>query len=253
MGQNSAAYISTLVEIKKRVFADRDRFVTDPATYEAPLDRLLSRDHARNIARGVGAQAAPVQEGEARDGSGDTVFLCVIDKAGNAVALIQSLYASFGSGRMVPGTGIVLHNRGALFTLDEAHVNVVAPNKRPYHTLAPALVTRGDELYMVFGTPGSDGQTQTLVQVLNNVALFGMTPQEAVDAPRYRSYADGVLRLDADIGTATIDELARRGHQVVVQDAPSAEMGGAQVILLLPSGARMIGADHRREAFGIAW
>jgi gamma-glutamyltranspeptidase / glutathione hydrolase len=253
MGQNSPAYISTLVEIKKRVFADRDRFVADPASYEAPLDRLLSRDHARNIARGLAEPAAPAQEGEARNGSGDTVFLCVIDKDGNAVALIQSLYSSFGSGRMVPGTGIVLHNRGALFSLDNAHVNVIAPNKRPYHTLAPALVTRGDELYMVLGTPGSDGQTQTLLQVLNNIALFGMTPQEAVDAPRYRSYADGVLRLDAGIGAEGFEDLTRRGHRVVVQEKPSAEMGGAQVILLLPSGARMVGADHRREAYGIAW
>jgi gamma-glutamyltranspeptidase / glutathione hydrolase len=92
-----------------------------------------------------------------------------------------------------------------------------------------------------------------MLQVLNNVALFGMTPQEAVDAPRYRSYGDGVLRLDIGMGTDVIAELTRRGHRVVVQEKPSAEMGGAQVILLLPSGARMIGADHRREAFGIAW
>ncbi|MGQ0813243.1 MAG: gamma-glutamyltransferase [Gemmatimonadota bacterium] len=253
LGQNTASYINTLVEIKKRVFAERDRYVSDPAFFDAPLERLLSRDHARDIARGLSDYTSPAQEQDDRSGTGDTVFLCAVDKQGNAVALIQSLYESFGSGRMVPGTGIVLHNRGALFTLNESHVNVIAPNKRPYHTLAPGLITRADELYMVFGTPGSDGQSQTMLQVLNNIAIFGMTPQEAVDAPRYRSYADGMLLLDGGISARTRGELERRGHRVVVRDTPSSELGGAQVILRLPSGVKMVGADHRREAFGIAW
>lgn len=250
--RNSTQYISALVEIKKRVFAERDALVADPAFTDAPLDRMLSRDHARAIARSIqaGTEGGPART---RNGNGDTVFLCVVDKDGNAVALIQSLYASFGSGRMVPGTGIVLHNRGSLFSMDEDHVNVIAPNKRPYHTLSPGMVTRGDDLYMVFGSPGSDGQTQTMLQVLNNIALYSMTPQEAVDAPRYRSYADGVLRLDAGIDAAVRSELATRGYRVVVQEEPSAEMGGAQVILMLRGGIKMIGADHRREAFGIAY
>jgi gamma-glutamyltranspeptidase/glutathione hydrolase len=115
------------------------------------------------------------------------------------------------------------------------------------------MVLRDDDLYMVFGSPGSDGQTQTMLQVLNNIHLFGMTPQEAVDAPRYRSYGDGTLLLDAGIGEAVRAGLARHGHRVRVQPVPSAELGGAQVIMVLRSGAKMVGADHRREAFGIAW
>ncbi|MGQ0562498.1 MAG: gamma-glutamyltransferase [Gemmatimonadota bacterium] len=253
LGQNSARYIDALVEVKKRVFAQRDRLVGDPAFFEAPLERLLSREQARDIARDVDGHTESEAGAKERSGNGDTVFMCAVDKDGNAVALIQSLYSSFGSGRMVPGTGIVLHNRGALFTLAETHINVVAPNKRPYHTLAPALVTRGNDLYMVLGSPGSDGQTQTLLQVLNNITLFGLTPQEAVDAPRYRSYANGALRLDSGIDARVRAELNRRGHRVIVQEESSAEMGGAQVILVLPSGVRMVGSDHRREAFGIAW
>lgn len=252
MGQNSAAYIHTLVEIKKRVFAERDRHVADPAFYDVPLDRLLSRDHARDIVRDM-RETVTSPAGEERSGSGDTVLLCAVDRNGNAVALIQSLFGSFGSGHLVPGTGIVLHNRGALFSLDATSVNVVAPHKRPYHTLAPGMVLRDDQLYMVFGSPGSDGQTQTMLQVLNNIALFHMTPQEAVDAPRYRSYMDGTLLLDVGISAGVRAELAQRGHKVKVQETPSAELGGAQVILLLPSGVRMVGADHRREAMGIAW
>lgn len=252
MGQNSGDYIHTLVEIKKRVFVDRDRYVADPAYNDVPLDRLLSRDYARDVARSIRETANSQMSGE-RNGSGDTVFLCAVDKDGNAVALIQSLYASFGSGRMVPGTGIVLHNRGALFSLEEKSPNVIAPNKRPYHTLAPAMAFHGDQLYMVLGTPGSDGQTQTLLQILNNVVLFHMMPQEAVDAPRYRSYADGGLLIDAGVSAAVRADLARRGHRVREQQTPSAELGGAQMILIAPSGARIVGADHRREAFGIAW
>lgn len=251
--QNSAAYIHTLVEIKKRVFAERDRYVADPAFTDVPLDQMLSNDFAREVARTLQPTVAPARSATPDQGNGDTVFLCAVDKNGNAVALIQSLYSSFGSGRLVPGTGIVLHNRGALFSLDDRHVNVIAPNKRPYHTLAPAMALRGDNLFMVFGSPGSDGQTQTMLQVLNNIIMYGMTPQEAVDAPRYRSYADGRLLLDADIDAATQRELARRGHGVRVQATPSAELGGAQVIMILPAGVLMTGADHRREAFGIAW
>jgi len=155
---------------------------------------------------------------------------------------------------MVPGTGIVLHNRGALFSLDPRHVNVIAPGKRTYHTLAPGMVLRGDNsLMMVFGTPGSDGQTQTMLQVLNNIYLFGMTPQQAVDAPRYRSYADGGLLVDSGISQDVRTALVSRGHNIRVQPTPSAELGGAQVIMVLPSGVRWIGADHRREAYGLAW
>lgn len=250
---NSAPYIHTLVEIKKQVFALRDRYVSDPALTEVPLERLLSAEQARAIARAV-QTGSDVTSPESRTGDGDTVLLCVIDQNGNAVALIQSLYGSFGSGRMVPGTGIVLHNRGALFSLDPAHVNVIAPGKRTYHTLAPGMVLRADNsLMMVFGSPGSDGQTQTMMQVLNNIYLFGMTPQQAVDAPRYRSYPDGTLLLDAGVPAEAREELARRGHHVRVQPNPSAELGGAQVIVVTSAGVKWIGADHRREAYGVAY
>lgn len=189
-----------------------------------------------------------------RDGAGDTVFLCVVDEHGNAVSMIQSLFHSFGSGRMVPGTGIILHNRGSLYSLDPAHPNVVAPRKRPYHTLTPHMVLGpGRELRMVVGTPGGDGQTQTIVQVLNNVLLFGKTPQEAVEAPRWRSFEDGRLGLEAGILDSVRVELERMGHRVAVM-RPGAAFGGAQMILVHPeSGVRSTGADFRREAYGVAW
>jgi gamma-glutamyltranspeptidase/glutathione hydrolase len=259
MGHNSTTYVHTLVEAKKLAFAERDRYVTDPSFAEIPLERLVSKEHARRLSdrlgnAGVTSRPQTAGESEVRDGDGDTVFLGVVDQHGNAVALIQSLFHAFGSGRMVPGTGIILHNRGGLFSLDENHVNALAPGKRTYHTLAPAMALRADgSLYMVFGTPGSDGQTQTLVQVFNNIALFGMTAQEAVEAPRWRSWEDGRLQIDIGVPQSSRDGLAALGHQLELQESPSADLGGAQVIVITLAGAKAVGADPRREAYGIAW
>jgi gamma-glutamyltranspeptidase/glutathione hydrolase len=177
----------------------------------------------------------------------------VVDKDGNAVSMIQSLFAAFGSGRMVPGTGITLHNRGALFELDGGHPNVIAPGKRPFHTLSPAMALNADgSVAIAFGTPGGDGQPQTLVQVLNNVLRHGMTPQQAVEAARWRVFAGTRLGVEPGIDSATRASLQRRGHVIRVQE-PSAEFGGAQMIVIHSSGSRMTGADPRREAYAIAW
>jgi gamma-glutamyltranspeptidase / glutathione hydrolase len=278
MGHNTAAYVDALAELTRIAFAERDRYVTDPAFAEIPLDRMLSKQWAADavarrelgVWRDPGGRrdlAAPDGAGSARrnadgdtgadgdtEGDGDTVFLAVVDAQGNAVSLIQSLYNSFGSGRMLPGTGIVLHNRGALFSLERGSVNVAAPRKRPYHTLAPSMVLNGDgSLHMVLGTPGSDGQTQTLLQVFNNIVLFGMTPQRAVEAPRWRWWPDGRLQVEEGIAVSVRDALVAAGRDVRLQSGMSAELGGAQIIMISPAGAKSVGADPRREAYGIAW
>jgi gamma-glutamyltranspeptidase / glutathione hydrolase len=252
MGHNSTEYLHTLVELKKLAFIDRDRHITDPAVYNAPIEKLLSKEYAKELVKTLKPRAAPIS-GRRQDDSGDTVFLCVIDQDGNMVSLIQSLYAAFGSKRMVPGTGIVLHNRGGLFSLDPAHVNVIAPNKRTYHTLTPHMVLREDgSPLMTVGTPGGDGQTMTMLQVLNNILVFDMMPQQAVEAARYRSMENGRLLLDAGIAETVRNELGQRGHDVRLQATLSSEMGGAQVILVR-NGMKITGADPRREAYGIAW
>src|SRR5687768_891734 len=253
-GRNSADYVHTLVEGAKLAYADRDKHVADPAFAEVPVERLISKEYAAELAQRLKEKLKANDAGSTnRDGDGDTVFLGVVDRNGNAVSMIQSLFASFGSGRMVPGTGITLHNRGSLFELDSTHVNIVAPGKRPYHTLCPAMVLRPDRsLMMVVGTPGGDGQPQTLVQVITNVLQFGMTPQQAVEAARFRWYGRERLGVEPGIPAEVRDALTKLGHQVAVQE-PSEEFGGAQMILVTPSGGRVAGADPRREAYAIAW
>jgi gamma-glutamyltranspeptidase/glutathione hydrolase len=256
MGHNSADYIHTLVEVKKLAYRDRDRFITDPAFAEIPLDRLLSKDYARQLVTSLTSRATgSARQSPSGDDSGDTVYLCVVDRNGNAVSMIQSLYSAFGSGRVVPGTGILLHNRGALFSLDTAQANVIAPSKRTFHTLAPSLALRPDgSLFMLFGTPGGDGQPQTLLQVFNNIVLFGMSPQQAVEAPRWRSHADDRLQVEPGIAEQVRAALTAYGHRVDVALRPTSDLGGAQVILIDPvSGVKRTGADPRREAYGIAW
>lgn len=252
---NSAAMIHVLAEASKLAYQDRDRFLADPEFSPVPVDRLISKAYAADRAKVIRRDTvvAPDRSGEARDGNGDTIYLAVVDKDGNAVSMIQSLFASFGSGRMVPGTGITLHNRGALFELDPAHPNVIKPGKRPFHTLSPAMALNPDgSVAMAFGTPGGDGQPQTLLQILNNVLRYNMTPQQAVEAPRWRVFTGPRLGVEPGIDSTTRAALVRLGHSVRMQE-PSAEFGGAQMIVVHSSGALMTGADFRREAYAIVW
>jgi gamma-glutamyltranspeptidase len=201
--------VHTLVEIKKLAFDERDRHVTDPAFAEIPLDVMLSQERARELVgewarhgRTAGPAGALPEDADAPAGDGDTVFLGVVDAQGNAVSLIQSLYSSFGSGRMVPARASCCTTAARPSRSTHARERR-APGKRPYHTLSPAMVLNGDNsLHMVLGTPGSDGQTQTLLQVFNNIVLFGMSPQRAVEAPRWRSWEDGRLQVEEGFDAA---------------------------------------------------
>ncbi len=256
LGQNSGEYVRVMSALSRTAYADRDKTVADPAFSKVPVEHLISKQYAKQLADSLkrGTPGTP-QDGPDRDGSGDTVYLCVVDKDGMAVSQIQSLFASLGSGRMVPGTGILLHNRGSLFELDAAHPNIIAPGKRPYHTLNPVMILDQNtgRVRMVLGSPGGDGQPQTVLQMLNNVMLFGMLPQEAVDAPRFRWYQGSTIWVEPGIAAAARTLLQSKGLTVTEREA-GADFGGAQMIWVHPvSGARIVGSDFRREAYGIAW
>lgn len=261
LGHNSADYLHTLIEIKRLAFADRDRWVADPSMVELPVDRLLDRDYLRTRAGLVGPTAAqqvrpgigdPIGDSQA-DGDGDTVYLMAVDRYGNGVSWIQSIFASFGSRLVEPETGIVLQNRGSGFVLDDAHPNVVAPGKRPFHTLTPMLVTDADGLRMTIGTPGGHGQSQFLTQVFHNIVTFHMNPQRAVEESRF-VHGGNRTRLEDRVPEEVFAQLQERGHRVQPGSGWTAAFGGVQVILVDPSsGTLRTGADPRREAYGIAY
>lgn len=270
-GPDSPELLHRLVELKKLAFADRDRWVADPEMAEVPLERLLDREYLRERAELVGDRAVTSREpgfGEAPDGGagaqddeaaagqddGDTVYIMAVDPDGNAVSWVQSLFSSFGSGLVDPGTGVVLHNRGAGFTLEAGHPNQIAPGKRPFHTLLPTMVLDEDgELAMTLGTPGGHGQSQSLSQVLIQTLVFGLSPQAAVEYPRFRSQGGLELLLEARMPERVAGELGARGHEVEVVEGWTATFGSVQMIHLLPSGALRTGADMRREAHSLAW
>ncbi len=264
MGHNTSGYLHAMIEMKKLAFADRDRWVADPVRAEVPTGRLLDQGYLRGRAELIGDQAqtygpgfgptlpsqAPVQEGE---DDGDTVYLTVVDAEGNAVSWIQSLFAGFGSGLLEPETGVLLHNRGSLFTLQEGHPNRIEPGKRPFHTLTPLLAERDGGFAFTLGTPGGDAQTQSLLQIIHNMLLFDMTPQEALEAPRYRSQSGLNVSIEDRISPAVRDELEARGHRIRVIQGWTATFGGAQLIRREPSGTLTAGAGPRREAYAIAY
>jgi len=266
MGHNTSSYLHTLLEVKKLAFADRDRWVADPEMEDLPIDRILDPSYLAERAKQVDPAMAheEVEPGITGDGDfdpsaeedgGDTVYLTAVDADGNAVSWIQSLFAGFGSDLLEPETGVMLQNRGALFTLDPDHPNVVEPGKRPYHTLTPTMALHPDgSLAFTLGTPGGDGQTQSILQIVNNLFLFDMTPQEAIEAPRYRGYGGTSVAIEDRVPAAVIAELEALGHDVRIVEGWTSTFGGAQMIHLDPdNGVLTAAAGPRREAYAIAF
>jgi len=258
--QHSADYLHMLIEGKKLAFADRDEHVADPAVYSAPVDSLLSKTYAGERAILINRTSASREfdTGQPRRLDDDTVVCTAADLQGNVVVLIQSLFNSFGSGVVAGDTGIILQNRGSLFTLERGHPNELIPGNRPYHTLCPSLVLADGVPVLGLATPGGDGQVQTLVQVINNWHLFGMDIQSSVEAPRFRSYDGLDVSVEDSFGLDIITALESRGHQLrLYRTGQRAEFGGAQGIVILRSDPGtlmfMAGADPRREAFALAW
>ncbi|MDA1372292.1 MAG: gamma-glutamyltransferase [Proteobacteria bacterium] len=267
MGHNSTKYLHTLIELKKLAFADRDRWIADPAMTEVPVEQLLDGDYLRERAGLVDASRAAksVEPGfgneifsnadKDREDAGDTVYITAVDQWGNAVSWIQSNFAGFGSGLLESETGILLHNRGALFSLETGHPNEVAPDKRPYHTLSPLMALYPDGGFaFTLGTPGGDSQTQSLLQIVNNMLLFNMTPQQAIEAPRFRSSGGLNVAIENRVSSEALGGLQALGHRLQLIDDWTATFGGAQMIHYDPSnGVLTAAADPRREAYSLAY
>ena len=235
---DSADSLHVQIEAMKLAFADAHRYIADPDHMDVSPADLLDPGYLAERASQIDlGRAGRPTFGAPRDR--DTVYLTAADADGMMVSFIQSNYWGFGSGIVVPGTGISLQNRGAGFSLEPGHPNRVGPRKRPYHTIIPAFVTRrregaGAEPWISFGVMGGPMQPQGHVQVMVRIADYRQNPQAAVDAPRWQVEQDGGLMVEAAAGRAVIEELARRGHRVRV--ASPAAFGGAQLICKLDAG-----------------
>jgi gamma-glutamyltranspeptidase/glutathione hydrolase len=233
------------IESIKLAFADAARFVADPAWEAVPTDRLLSADHLAERRAEIDMEAAGIA---AAGPAGDTVYVAAVDGDGGACSFIQSLYDGFGSGIAVPGTGILLQNRGSGFVLDAGHPNRAAPGKRPYHTIIPAMLARDDAFAGCLGVVGGFMQPQGQMQVLRHLLDHGMGIQDAIDAPRVRFIAEREIRVEPHYDPAVAEELERRGH--VVRELDRFSAGGAQAIVL--DGDRLAGgSDPRKDGCAI--
>jgi gamma-glutamyltranspeptidase/glutathione hydrolase len=227
MGPGSADWLQLFIESKRLVYADRAKYYTDPAFAKVPVKELISKEYAEKRQGMIDLKmaAATMPPGDVALG-GDTIYLCVVDKDRNCVSLIQSNYNGFGSG-LVPGNlGFALQDRGTLFALDPKHANHLEPHRRPFHTIIPAMVTRDDKPWLVFGVMGGDMQPQGHVQVLANIIDFGMDLQAAGDAPRVEHVGSatptgrlekgvGTVQAEPGIAQGVVEELEHRGQHVV--------------------------------------
>ncbi|MCC6575657.1 MAG: gamma-glutamyltransferase family protein [Planctomycetes bacterium] len=251
-----------MVESMRLAFADAQRWVCDPAATQIPLKELCSEAYAakRRALIDPARAAAEVKHGAPIAGS-DTVYACAVDAAGNACSFIQSNYTGMGTGLVVPGTGVTLQNRGALFSLDAGHPNALASRKRPYHTIIPALTTRDNELHCCFGIMGGHMQPQAHLQMLVNMVDLGLNPQHALDMPRWQLAAasgatgagepGGLLQMEPGFSAATLAELMRRGHRIEVNDARLG-FGGGQIIQRV-GDVLIAGSDPRKDGCAAGW
>jgi gamma-glutamyltranspeptidase/glutathione hydrolase len=264
LGHNSAAYLHTMVEAKRIAFADRGAWLGDlSSTPPKAIERMLSKDYAAARRKEINADKAAADYkaltidgrttpdgGDDPIGRGDTIYLTAADAEGNVISLIQSLYETFGSGIVAGDTGIVLHNRANLFSLTPGHPNQIAPGKRPFHTLIPAMVLKDGAPWVSFGVMGGDMQAQGHAQVLANLIDFGMNIQEAGEAPRFRHSENG-LALESAFSTDARTGLTARGHRLIQSKGV---WGGFQGIMIDPkTRVLMAGSDPRKDGMAAGW
>ena len=247
---DSADSVHLQVEATKLAFAEAHRHIADPAWMDVPPQALLEAGFLAQRAGEIDMARAGFPESALPTAPG-TVYLTAADAGGMMVSYIQSNYMGFGSGIVIPGTGIALQNRGACFTLEPGHPNRVAGGTRPYHTIIPGFVTRAGQPVMSFGVMGGHMQPQGHLQMMVRIFDYGQNPQAASDGPRWRVEEDFGLWLEPGFGPAVIQELRRRGHTVHA-DAGPGRFGGAQLIYRMDDGY-CAGTDWRKDGQAVGY
>jgi len=254
---HSVQHLHLLLEVVKLAYADRDRFIGDPAHAHVPLVELLDKRYAARRYRAFDARKAQAYTAGDPDG-GDTTGLVVVDRQGNVASVIQSLFNAFGAGIVVPGCGVVLQNRGRHFELDPAHPSALAPRKRPFHTLMASIVTRDDRPVHALATMGGSGQAQFHIQILTNLIDYALDPQEAVERPRfllgafYPEDAADTVHLESRVPRAVAAALVGKGHAVRPAPALFVRTGHAHAVSFR-DGTLLGGADPRGDGVALGF
>jgi len=255
MGFGSPEYMHLFIEAKKLAFEDRAKFYSDPDFNDLPIDELISKQYGKERAELINPERAARSYPAGELEQGNTIYLTTADKDGNMVSLIQSNYRGMGSG-MTPGKlGFILQDRGELFSLDEGHMNVYEPHKRPFHTIIPAFITKDGEPFISFGLMGGGMQPQGHTQIVCNIVDFGMNLQEAGDAPRIRHEGSsqptgekmtdgGTVFLESGFDYETIRELISKGHTIQFSHGA---YGGYQAIMRDNENKVYFGASESRK------
>lgn len=255
LGPGSPEAVHLMIEALRLAFADAGVYVADPSTSDVPSTTLLSADYAAQRRDLIFADRAleTVVAGTIPAGS-DTVYLTVVDGAGNAVSFINSVAAHFGSLVVAEDTGFCLQNRGTGFRLDPTHRNALAPGKRPFHTIIPCMVLKEGALWSSFGVMGGLMQPQGHVQMLVNMLDWGMNPQEALDAPRFEIVAPwpNAVALESSFDPAVRARLEAMGHRVV-PNGPFGFGGGQIIVVDQATGVRFGGSEPRKDGLVAAF
>ena len=253
---HSAEHLHLLVEIAKLAYADRDRWIGDPAHARVPVAALLSKAYAERRRRDF--DPAKAQSYAFGDPEGDTTGFVVADSHGNLISVIQSLFNNFGSGVVAEGTGVVLQNRGRHFTLDPAHPAAFAPRKRPFHTLMASIATRDERPVVGFATMGGNGQAMFHLQVLTNLFDYGLDIQEAIERPRFLIGAflpgdpEDATHVESRVPGEVLAALEAKGHRIRTAPEFFWRCGHAHGIVLR-DGTLMGGADPRGDGAALGY
>jgi gamma-glutamyltranspeptidase/glutathione hydrolase len=262
-GPRSPAYIHHLSEALRFIFADRERYLGDPEFVPIPVSDLLSKGYAAGIAERIQADRPlgvyPCGDFKHKDSdAANTTHLCVLDEAGNAVALTQSINDFFGTGIVPEGTGFLLNDHMDDFASDPQSVNAPAPGRRPVSSMAPLIAFKKGKPFLVLGSPGGTRIFSSLTQIILNVTEFGMSLDEAIEAPRFFSFSEGgkarPIFVESRLPESVLHELEKMGQVIEVREAYDKYFGGAQGIMVL--GRKKIingGADSRRDGFGAGY
>jgi gamma-glutamyltranspeptidase/glutathione hydrolase len=259
-----ARWIHFGIEAAKLALLDRDRYLTDPSFCDVPVERLLDPGYGSELARAINPARAAAPPATRAPRGGGTIWLGVVDGEGNAVSLIESNYAGFGSGVVDPLTGIAYQNRGSYFSLDPAHPNVIAPGKRTLHTLLPGMLFRDGRPWVVHGSMGGDAQPAIYAQLVSALVDGGVDVATAVAAPRWAAVPPAhfappdVVEIEPRFRPGVLDELASRGHRLAVRQAFDPGLGQAHAIELVAGrpgrgGSLAAATDPRSPGLPAAW